>query len=233
MPASALNAKLRSITTKKKPCDVPQCPNRRVYVGRYCAFHQLRNRAYGNPFGRSISKEEVAPYLKIVRRTLKQLQANASVVAAMDTLRPLLDPGAEPTMPKPLRLNARWLLHRELRRIEDEGAKVEEALAATAAVWMFALRNPRELPDDIRLTYALGRAVLKLRRLACSRVYWNDELQREEKTYRAVPGLASRLLGQRVRRQLGVFFLNLVAHIDQQHEAALVRAAILRQPITA
>jgi len=200
-------------------------------VAAHCSDHGRRLTYFGSTSGRAIQKQEIAPYVKLARQAIKKLGASQAVVAALDTMRTLLNPGEEPAMPRPLRMNERWLLWRELLRLHN--VTPHEALAATAGVWMYAIRNPRDLPDDARLTYALGRAVLKLRAFEVVGSHWNDALQREETKYRVLPGLASGLLGRRIRKSLGVFYLSLARFIDQQHEAALQRAAALRTPLTA
>jgi hypothetical protein len=149
---------------------------------------------------------------------------------ALDIVGRLLKPGTEPTLPKPLRLNPAYLLHRELLRLTD--VTPEEALASVVSVWLFALRNPKAFPDDRRsVDYAMGRAVLKLRPLAVATARWDHEENRQHIRYRAIPGLAAGFLGRQLRKHLGVFLIRLSEYIDQRHEQELQRKLALSRPI--
>lgn len=223
------SAKLRALDNRRLPCAVQGCQYHRSFVGQYCSWHQTCQKRYGHPLGRLIRKQEFTSYAKLARKLFKKLEDHPALTAAVYTVGALLAPGEEPRAPKPLRLNPRWLLHRELQRVH--GIEPRNALAAVVGMWLFSYHQPRQLPDDQLLTYSLALAILRMRPLAITRSHYDHKSDKVENTYRCVSGLACGLLGSRLRNALAPFFLSLVALIEQEQQRATEQAMALRTPL--
>jgi len=232
MPTSGGDARRRSLENRRLPCSVNGCTRRRKMVSAYCPTHGRHVALFGHHAGRYIRKQEYASYVNLARRLFRRLDASGhpalgaalSVVAALTLL------GEQPRAPKPLRLNPRWLLWRELQRLEDVEPKV--ALAAVVGTYLYSYHQPRQLPDDQRLTYALAHAVFRLRPLAITRSYYNHETGTVENTHRPPSGLACGLLGSRLRNALAPFFVSLTEYVEQEHQRSAEQAMALRTPLT-
>jgi hypothetical protein len=199
-------------------------------VSAYCANHARKLAYYGHVEGRLIAKNAYASYVKLARKLLKKLDGHPALTAAVETMTALLVPGEEPTAPKPLKFNARWLLWRELRRLD--GVQPRDALATVLGVWLLSFHHPRILPDDVRLTYALAQAVLRMRPLAVATSHYDYETDTVDNRHRPIPGLACGLLGRRIRTELAPFLGNVTAALEAEHRRTAEQAMALREPIT-
>jgi hypothetical protein len=169
--------------------------------------------------------------VKLAKKLFKRLDGNPALTAALEITRDLITPGQQPTAPKPLRLNPRYLLHRELQRLQD--VEPQAALAAVVGIWLYSFHMPRQLPDDRRLTYAIGHAVLRLRPLTITRSRYDHATGKVQNVHRPPAGLAVGLLGRRSRTELAPFLANLTALLEDDHRRATERATALRTPLTA
>jgi hypothetical protein len=222
--------RLNALYNTRLSCSFTGCKNRRKAVGRYCAAHARTSACFGHPLGHLITKKQYASHVKMACRLLKRLDGHPALPVAFDVMRRLLTQGEEPTKPRPLRTNPKWLLWRELDRLHD--VTPQEALAVVVGAWLFAFFNSRQLPSDARLTYQLGQSVLRLRQLAVVRSYYDHSTGKVDNTHRTPPGLAVGLLGKRIREQLAPFLGNITQLVEQEHQQSAARAMALRQPLT-
>jgi hypothetical protein len=230
------NFRIATILNTRKPCDFPACTNRRKAVGRWCAAHMRLCTLYGHPQGHLITKAQYWSYVKMARRILKRLEAthHPALTAALDITGRLLARGPEPRRTTYAATSARYLLWRELERIED--VTPMQMLETVVGVFLFSHHQPRILPSDNRLTYQIGQAVFRLRPLTVSRSYYNDDSGKVENTYRVPSGQAVGLLGRRLRTSLAPFLANVVQTVEQQHreqaEQAMALSSALSTPLT-
>lgn len=231
MPTSTADARRRALTIRQAglTCSITGCRYRRNGLSRHCSWHTTCVRKYGHAQGRQIQKQQYVSYVRLARKLFKRFEGHPALVAALDTMRTLLTPGEEPTG-KPLRLNARWLLWRELQRLDD--ITPQAALAAVAGIWLYSYTHSRQLPDDNRLTYALANAVFRLRPLAVARSMWNHDTGKVEKETRPPGALAISLLGSRIRNELAPFLANITAWLEEDYRQASEKAFAMSQPFT-
>jgi hypothetical protein len=97
---------------------------------------------------------------------------------------------------------AEYHLQHELARLKSAEVTPREALEVAMAVWLLSLEQPAVLPDDLRLTKALGNAVLRIAKLRKIEVWVNGE--RRITSRRPPPGEAVTLLGTRLRENFGL-----------------------------
>jgi hypothetical protein len=221
---------IRALDNARLPCSVDGCSHRRRMVSLWCELHGARLTYHGSVHGRNISKSEIASYVRLARKLFKKMEGHPALLAAESIMASLLNPGEEPRVDKARRpSHPGYLLHRELLRLE--GVESREALAAVVGCYLYSFHQPRQLPDDVRLTYALARSVLKLRPRAVIGSRWNNDAQRAENNYRPIPGQASALLGRQLRTSLAPFLANLTAKIEADHQRTAERAMALRTPL--
>jgi hypothetical protein len=140
----------------------------------------------------------------------------------------ILNPGEEPSRGKRggrLRLNPRYHLWKELWRLQRDSVKPREALEAIIGVWLMSYYDPRTLPDDERLTYALANAVLRLAPLYSQKRWTRRGMH---VTTQAPGALAVGLLGRRLRDALAPFFVNVVQALEAEYQAQVQKASDLR-----
>jgi hypothetical protein len=104
---------------------------------------------------------------------------------------------------------ARSPAHRELARIAQAGTSPEVILIEAAAVFLFARGNPHTLPDDVRLTSAMGYAASLLAPRQCTRTQ-RTRTGATRRHYREVPGAVRRALGGWLRTELSPLLANLL-----------------------
>ena len=85
----------------------------------------------------------------------------------------------------------------------------------------------QRLPDDERLTYALGTAVLHLAPRT-ARTAWVNGVPR--KRYARISGKLRQVFGQWLREELGILFLRIADAIQTGHRQHDDRRKMLRAP---
>jgi hypothetical protein len=233
MTAFTIKAREGGYRNQQKPCAVPGCTKRRTGITRHCAWHRTAQRKYGHALGRAITKQEYAGYVEMAEVAFERMGADhPALVAAVDIMRTLLDPGHEPIRGKRPTHNPRWMLWRELERLR--GTDPKEALAVVVGVWMLSIGRPQDLNDDIRLTYALAQAIFRMRPFEITRSHYDDSTGTVENRGRVPGGLAVGLFGRRVRNALAPFLSNIADALEQEYKARcekVAQEAALRTPI--
>jgi hypothetical protein len=241
-------------------CTTKGCTKLRV-LGRvvpYCAICAKRHQKFGDPRQHFVSKKRLERFHPMAKRFMRQHASDEAMLAALVTMQELLNLAEEPEpdsrLPKKGALlgsasrgpkNPEWLVWREFYRlrhprsrssrkgvrrgvgeasavIPQHAVRAEEALTAALTVWIGneILREGLFVNDGAPLTYALADAVLRLRQL-------------ETNGHDAIPIAAStkKTVGQRLRDELGVFFMRAIEAIRVEEQARAARKAVLRQPI--
>jgi hypothetical protein len=109
------------------------------------------------------------------------------------------------------------------------GVTAVEALEVVGSVWLYAQDNPRDLPDDLRLTYALGSQLFKTRPTDARILVVHGKTVRR---YPAPPGIARREVGEALRVTLGTFFARVTQALDEEFAQQREQALTLAQPFT-
>jgi hypothetical protein len=200
------------------PCSVTGCTTRRRRSAAYCHRHEVKARYTGHPLGRSLTKRELAPFRRQMAAFIDQHSEAPQIAAAVQLLDELLEHRhhlrGSPTSGHLLRLKA-------------DGLTGREALQVVGSVMLLSYHHPRLLPDDRRLTYALGYELLKARTLP--QKFMLSPIRQDQ--HSIIPGgEPRRVLGEWVRSRLGVFFLRVVEALDQEHHRCVRTAQTLATP---
>lgn len=203
------------------PCSVNGCPNRRAWSSRYCSKHAKRRKLYGHPLGRSLKKRELKDYTEQARSFIIQHQNSPQIEAAYQFFDDLLKLGNPDGSDAEKELYRLGTLH---------GLYPEEALDAVLPIWLYSMAEPRALPDDERLTYALGIALLKSKTVFNQRT--NSANRNYQRRYFTPTGAARREIGEAIRSRLGLFFSNVVAFFRELERKRREQVEALAQPFT-
>lgn len=190
-------------------CAVSWCNQRRNGNSQYCANHARRNREYGHPEGRPITKQDLAPYLKRVKQFFRKHKDHVATQEAIRVLDRWLYEGALIAVNRP----GDRVSH-ELRRLYDGGLRGKEALEVMGAVWLFAYECPHRLPDDRRTTFALSRALLQTRPQIIRRV--SRRSGKERLIYNKPGATVHEVIGQQVRNNIGIVYSRMVDAMQRE-----------------
>jgi hypothetical protein len=194
-------------------CSVSWCQRSRHGNSQYCSNHARRNRDYGHPEGRPVTKQDLAPYLKRVKQFFRKYKDHPATLEAIKLLDQWLQEGAIIAAHHPGdRVN------QELKRLYDGGLKGKEALEMMGAVWLFAYECPHRLPDDRRATYALSRALLQTRPQSIRRVSRRGDSERL--IYNKPGATVHEVIGQRVRDSIGLTYVRMIEAMQREARKA-------------
>ena len=204
-----------------RPCMVRGCTRRRHQIGLHCHAHSRARNQHGHPLGRRIRPSEYATERKEVSTFLDQHQDHAGVQVALSFLQQWLDEARRDAA-------AEVPARSHLVRLSVSGVTPQDILREAAAVWLFSTRQSRTLPDDERLTYALGLAVLHLAPFAQGSRWVPG--RGPTKAYRPPNGTARREAGEHLRNSLGPLLFNIATALDARKLASERTRSLLREP---
>lgn len=218
-----MSARYRLISYAKadnagRPCKVPGCGRARHGVGGYCGSHGSTFYDHGHPQGRAITRAEYAEHCGAVARLLERNAEHPGVLAALAFLDDWKAKGAEGVPGTVALRSAHWM--------SAHGVSSLAILTEAGGLWLFASDNPRALPDDARLTYALAHVVMRLAPREATGVCPSGRA-----TFRRFGGNAKRELGDFLREALCPLFCNLTNHFDALRRQARERSEAMRAPL--
>lgn len=202
-------------------CSARSCTRLRHFVESYCVLHRNRYKRHGHPEALAIRPEHVAPYRAQVADFLERHAEHPGVVAAVRFMEQLLRgcfsiPQSALSAPGSSRANGPVVPLREhLQRLFQKRLSAREALERVMAVWLFSWREPVRLPDDERLTFALGRALMRARPQRC-RFTGTDSKGRRTYRQRDIRPAVVRAAGLVLREGLLPFAANLLVALDRE-----------------
>lgn len=203
---------------EKLPCNAPDCDQRRGGSSKFCYTHRSRVQEHGHPEARAIKATEWATERDEVA-TFVQRHADApQIVAAGQWVADVF------YMTNPETPGER--VREKLRRFAVDPLDV---LRTGAGLWTFATRFPRTLPDDARLTVALGLAVCRLLPPEAMRTYPLDA-ERYRRRHAPIGPVARREVGATLRDGLAPLFANIARAINDEAERERRTFANIRIP---
>ncbi len=216
----AANAALR--------CSARGCNKPRSDAALHCQLHRRRARDHGHPEGRRIWPKEYAQERLEVAQLLAKERDHPAIRAGIALVREAMDDAIASTS----RGAARPGGTHELARIARAGVTPEAILAEAAAVFLFAQRRPYALPDDARLTFAMGYAVSLLapRRCLQTRRYASGQVRR---FYKPTRGPVRRGLGTWLREGLAPLLVNFQHAAERAQALPQKRRRAMAVPLVA
>jgi hypothetical protein len=220
---------------KLKPCSAPDCYKPRWYIARYCAVHHEARTKWGHPHAQPIQKQEIAPYVKIAARIIKQNSDHEAVRSAIVTTIACIAPGNQPWGADSGK--RRYRLWRELSRLAEADPPVtpHEALAVACGVFLYIQDNPRVIPKtdlaNRSVEFALARAVLSLRELRGRWMAHPTDFEKSIKHTYDIPTTAMATLGKRLMTQLVSFYVNVERTYRKELAAERRRQDMMNSPL--
>jgi hypothetical protein len=202
----------------RRPCRLSGCSFGRVAFSPFCRSHAARVERYGHPEGRPIDPKEYAFERQSVEKLLATHSEHEGVKSAVQWLQRWLDaaqrgedvPGG-----------------RDFARLAAHGVLPLSILVESAALFLLAHWSPRRLPDDDRLTFAIGVRALCL----APRERRYGTLNGKSRYFsRSIGKVARREVGRRIRLNLGPLLVNVSENIDAEREQAKQFTLSLRAP---
>ena len=215
----------------RKRCSAVGCTAFRKWTSSWCSNHKGRVAAHGHPEGGRLDTGLVETYRTKFARFLDLYEDTPQVRAALGVMGALL---------KGKLVKRRSYAQRELRRLRegerhpgDHGTgpiTAREGLEVVGGVYWLSLYRPEELPDDVRLSYALATHLFKAKVLeARPRV---SRTSGQAYFYRPrAAATANQDVGGVVRRDLATFFVNAWNRAEDDHRADVRRRMALKEPM--
>jgi hypothetical protein len=202
----------------KRPCRVPGCNRTRLELAAFCRPHQRVHTKHGHPLGRHIYPRDYATEKKIVSDFLAKHESHAGVQAALRFLHQWLHSASiQEAVP------AQY----EFARLHAAGVKPLTALIEMCSVYLYSRWHPKQLPDDQRLTFALGRAVIGLVHKEKRFAMHKGKPVYEPVAFKKV---AKREAGERIRNLLLPLLVGVAVGIEEEHDRKQQDLAALHQP---
>jgi hypothetical protein len=202
-------------------CSASGCYNYRRGLSGFCAGHERRRNIYGSPTGQKIGRREYAMERHEFETFIDKYLQHEGIQLAIEWLQGCLDDAADGVaMPHGLQ----WA------RLHTGGVSAKHILVEAGALWLYSLRRANRLPDDERLTYAIGTAVLHLAPRA-SRTAWVNGMP--ARRYQRLSGRARQAFGHWLREELGVLFLQMAYAIQAAQQQSHDRKRVLGAPFEA
>jgi hypothetical protein len=218
----SLQAKIAS--NSSRPCRHGGCSGRRKALSPYCRLHAVRVERYGHPDGKPINPKEYAVERARVADFLERHASHEGLINALKWLQKWLDAARRADAATLGSENVPGA--RELRQVAEHGVTPLQLLTEAAALFMYS-QHQRGLPDDDRLTWAIGVRVLTMapreRRygmLHGKPRYWS----------RSVGKVARREVGRRIRTTLAPLLVNIVQGIEAERSEKQREALSLHKP---
>lgn len=200
------------------PCSHPGCTRNRKGLSSLCHSHYANQRKYGHPNGRPLKHGEYQREFDTVGLFLEAFKDHPAITSATALFNTWL---TEASLGKSVVGRKSWeLLYRK-------GATPDRLLHQVLAVWLYSLREPRRLPDDKRLSYALTREMIKT--VGFARKSYGDSYS-ETVVQPSVEDLTS--IGEKIRLTLVKVFINMVAYLDAKQQEANQAALNLSVPFS-
>jgi hypothetical protein len=200
-----------------RKCSAEGCHRLRRPAHAWCPPHSRRNRIYGHPNGRHIDRKELHSYRKAAAAFLNVYAATPQVAAALKLCEEWLAkdgyslPGTQ--------------VHTHLDRLKREGVTALDVLEAVGAVFFVSYFRRKSLPDDVRLTFAIGHCVLFIYPMPCI-PYGTQGKTRGPK----IGGKLREAFGSFFRQSLSTFWGNALAKIEAEHQRTVALNLTLAKP---
>ena len=184
-------------------CKAIACNNPRYNLSGYCKAHFKKNDLYGDPNGKSLRKSE---YRKEFEEVSEIITSNINHIATQTVLKFIqswLDRSSS---------NQPCVMASEIARLARADVSALDLLLEASAIFLFSQRNPKSLPDDVRLSYQIGIAILRLAE------QFTYTASNGNKAHRKPSGTDRKAIGKYLRESIGLFHFNVTAAINKRDQ---------------
>jgi hypothetical protein len=178
-------------------------------------MHDEARRRYGHPLGRRHYRKHYAPERRAVDALFRAFPDHPDVRTACEWIAGWLRAAALGDKSRPGYVHVARLARYDVQPLD--------VLAEVCAVWLFAMRNPRTLPDDERTTFALAVAMLFLAPRERTATY--SYAKGERRVYKDAGHTDRAAIGNALRLTLAPLLVNVVRAIEEREQQQRERAA--------
>lgn len=199
---------------EQRRCRIDGCDSRRQGLSTYCRKHGLRLRRNGHPLATRVKLSDYKGELETARQFVRQHIDHAAMRAAIAWAdRWIARAGAGDSVPA----------SDHIRRLHLKGVAGRKLIEHCLAVWLLSHWRPARLPDDVRLTYALGTVVIYLAPRVCRHT------PKGKRYYGNIGATPRRRAGEYIRHTLGIVFAHAVEALEAEQSVARDEWKALRQ----
>lgn len=210
--------KRRLEQNRQRQCNTRGCVKFRAGLSYYCGTHAKAMKRHGHPEARKIKKKEYEGERSHVVRFMR-LHVNHPALRAAVKWADLWLREAAAGQPVPAASN--------VARLAAGGVTGADIIEEVLALWLHSYWHPTALPDDLRLTKALGTNVLLLAPQDTTGLTPSGH-----KKWRELGATVRREAGEHVRGSLGLFALNVFDALERQQKTKQDHAQALRLPFS-
>jgi len=203
-----------------RTCRAPGCGARTTRYGVYCTTHKSRLRRHGHPEQRSITKADLKPYLKLVRKRIEK-NADSPLWAQCEARWQAVVVHAQGILAA---YRGGQTSYRYERIAAQEVAKLaadveaREVIETICALYLMQDDQPRRFRSDDAFRFQLARRLRSLTECNCG--FWHDHRTGQMKrAYHDIPPKAVALFSQWVGQSIGVIGIHL-AKLERDEEEA-------------
>lgn len=190
-----------------KVCFISSCARGRAGVSRYCDKHKDKQRKYGSPEGRPLSRvSDYGGQLSEVSRFINTNISHQGIQTALKWVETWLNDATTG-----LKVPGK----RSFRNLSDYGVSPLSILIEATSIYLYWTNNPHILQEPDELDCALTVGILRLAPSEGRDVWVGGEMKRR---YRKVGSLVRREIGSRIRKTLGGLFINIAIAIREAEE---------------
>lgn len=184
-------------------CKAHSCSNPRFNLSGYCRSHFKKANLYGDPHGKSLRHSEYLKEYEDVSAIISNNIEHLATQTALKFIQAWLDKSVS---------GQACFMAREIARLSNDGVSAVRILSETAAVFLYSQRKPNSLPDDDRLSYQIGIAILRLAE------QYSYIASNGKKSHRKASGTDRKAIGRYLRESLGLFLFNVTAAINRREQ---------------
>ena len=184
-------------------CRANTCNLPRRNLSAYCKNHYQKFYLYGDPNGKALKQSEYKKEYDEVSELITKHLTHIATDTALKFIQAWLDNASSG---KPC------VMAYEMARLCKGGVSALTILKEATAIYLYSQRKPNSLPDDERLNYQVGIALLRL----TEQYTFTDK--HGNKAHRKASGTERKAIGRHLRQSLGLFLFNVVAAINKREQ---------------
>jgi len=176
---------------ERRQCSVTNCYNKRYKISKHCRNHRNQTWRWGHPLAKGISKKEYAIEIEEVAEIVKFNLTHKGIVTGIDFFKTSMESADAGSTYIPC--------GNYFARLHQANVKPVDLLILSAAIWLFAERNPRKVFNKAHEDHLLGNKIIRY-------VPYHGRTK----------GSEHRAVGEYIRANIGVLLLNIIRSVKNR-----------------
>ena len=217
-----------------RTCRAPGCGARTTRYGVYCTTHKSRSRRHGHPDQKAITKAELKPYQKLVRKRIEK-NADSPLWGQCDARWKAVVNYAQSILAayKGGQASYRYenIAAQEVVKLAAD-VEARQIIETICAVYLMQDDQPRRFRSDNAFRAQLCRRVRSLTECNCG-FWYNHTTGQMKRAYREIPPKAIVLFSRWLEEAVGIVGLHLAKLERDEAEARSRRNTAMHETIAA